>query len=327
MHPHRLLGPALALALAEGALACSSPATLPANEPGGAASDAGTGSGGDAGHAAGGAGAAHASCGACAEPTDLAVVAAPAVDEASGIVASAQHPGVYYVHNDSGDSARFFAIDEAGADRGTFVVSNAKAVDWEDVARGPCAAGSGSCLYFADMGDNARVRSDYVIYRVVEPTTLGGGTVTADALPFAYPDGSHNAEALVVHPTTGVLTIITKTTETARVFELPMPLTPGVKVTAIDRGPFKVPSLFPLVTAADVHPSGSSVLVRTYGDLWLYTAPAGGGVAEALATTPCAAPVALEAQGEAVGFLASGAGWLTMSEGTSPTLHRVLCAP
>lgn len=322
MRPERL---ALVLALAHASLACSSPTPLPASGPGGAVSDAGPGGdGGEAGHDAGGA---EALCAACGAATDLAKVASPDVDEASGLVASAVHAGVYYVHNDSGDAARFFATDETGADRGTFVVSNAQSVDWEDVARGPCAGGAGSCLYFADMGDNSKVRSDYVIYRVAEPATLGGGAVTAEALPFAYPDGPHNAEALVVHPTTGVVTIITKTSGTARIFELPMPLTPGVKVTAVDRGPFKAPSLFPLVTAADVHPSGTAVLVRTYADLWLYAVPPGGGVAEALGTTPCAAPVAVEAQGETVAYLASGAGYLTMSEGASPTLHRVACTP
>jgi hypothetical protein len=36
------------------------------------------------------------------------------IREASGIVASRQNPGVLWVHNDSGDSARVFAINEKG---------------------------------------------------------------------------------------------------------------------------------------------------------------------------------------------------------------------
>ncbi|HVV04917.1 MAG TPA: hypothetical protein VHC96_11885 [Puia sp.] len=33
----------------------------------------------------------------------------PRMDETSGIAASVTNPGLYYAHNDSGDSSRFFA--------------------------------------------------------------------------------------------------------------------------------------------------------------------------------------------------------------------------
>lgn len=36
------------------------------------------------------------------------------MDEISGIAASAIHQGIYYVHNDSGDTSRFFAITPQG---------------------------------------------------------------------------------------------------------------------------------------------------------------------------------------------------------------------
>ncbi|MGZ4000098.1 MAG: hypothetical protein ACXVIY_05695, partial [Mucilaginibacter sp.] len=36
------------------------------------------------------------------------------MDEISGIAASGIHDGVYYVHNDSGDTSRFFAITPDG---------------------------------------------------------------------------------------------------------------------------------------------------------------------------------------------------------------------
>ena len=78
------------------------------------------------------------------------------------------------------------------------------------MARGPCQGGDaagGSCLYFGDMGDNRESRSYCAVYRVREPAAMTSGLeVAAEALPFQYPDGSHNAEALLVHPVTGVLT-------------------------------------------------------------------------------------------------------------------------
>src|SRR5262249_35783673 len=77
-------------------------------------------------------------CGGCGEPTARGTIQVAAIHEASGIVASALHEDTYYVHNDSGDRARFFAVSGSGADLGTYNVSGAGAVDWEDVARGPC---------------------------------------------------------------------------------------------------------------------------------------------------------------------------------------------
>ena len=60
----------------------------------------------------------------------------------------------------------------------------------------------------ADIGDAAQVRGQYVIYRVAEPAVLAAGekAVTADAFPFAYPDGSHDAAAILVHPKAGTVT-------------------------------------------------------------------------------------------------------------------------
>src|SRR6266566_1484018 len=62
----------------------------------------------------------------------------PRVKESSGIAASRAHPGVLWTHNDSGDDAYVYATDLAGADRGVVRIRGARAVDWEDIALGPC---------------------------------------------------------------------------------------------------------------------------------------------------------------------------------------------
>ena len=87
-------------------------------------------------------------CNACSAYTAPSVsgnVANALVTELSGIAASRAHPGVFYAHNDSGDSARFFAFDASGNTIGEFVLQGITAVDWEDMALGPCPAGS--CLF------------------------------------------------------------------------------------------------------------------------------------------------------------------------------------
>jgi hypothetical protein len=45
--------------------------------------------------------------------------------ELSGLVASRSQPGIFYAHNDSGDSARFFAVSQTGQVLQTFVLDGA----------------------------------------------------------------------------------------------------------------------------------------------------------------------------------------------------------
>lgn len=247
--------------------------------------------------------------------------------EASGLAASATHDGVYYLHNDSGDSARFFATTCAGDDLGTFEVQGADAIDWEDMARGPC--GIKTCLFFADSGDNTEVRTDYAVYRVEEPATIGAGKhpVAGTKLPFVYPDGSHDAETLLVHPKTGEMVIVTKLKQAgfSGLYAFPTPLTPNKTATLVKVGEVAVPSGSVRITAGDVHPEAKGILLRTYTSLFFYPMNEGQTIEAALAATPCDMPVMLELQGESVAFTAAGTGYLTASEQSGQSLHFASC--
>ena len=129
----------------------------------------------------------------------------PAITEASGIAASRTNPGIYWVHNDSGDSARVFATDLSGAAIGRFRLQGAQARDWEDIDVGPGPEPGRSYLYLGDIGGN-KGRSNLSIYRAVEPGILPGasgvrGSVPAERIDVMYPDGlAWDAEALLVDP-------------------------------------------------------------------------------------------------------------------------------
>ena len=264
-------------------------------------------------------------CQACAAPSSQGTLSDARVDEASGLVASKIHPHVYYLHNDSGDSARFFATDLTGADLGVYVLPEATANDWEDVALGPCA--QGSCLYIADMGDNYRVRSDYALYRVPEPATVGPGehAVAFERIPFAYPDGSHNAETLLAHPTTGELLIVTKIAfGPASAYRFPRPLTAGGTVKLEKVAELEPPTGTGLITGGDVHPAGTGLLLRTYTNVF-YGRVEDGTLASALLGPLYAVPAATEAQGEAVAWRAAGDGWVTVSEGAQSPIYLTSC--
>jgi hypothetical protein len=259
----------------------------------------------------------------------LGTVQSDQITEASGIVPT-QTPGVYFTHNDSGDTARFFAIDETGSLRAEFhLAGNPTAIDIEDISRGPCP--SGTCVFLGDIGDNLSTRSGCVVYRFPEPALpdvdAGPVDLTFDALPFTYPDGPHNAETLLVHPLTGRLYVITKTFPgPSSVFVFPEPLTPGASVVLQ-----KVTEIAPpeendrQLTAGDIHPSGARLLLRTYGAVWELRGQVGDAFETVLAQPWQHVPTPPEIQGEGLAYLADGLGYVTIAEGQHPTPYRTGC--
>ena len=134
------------------------------------------------------------------------VMALADLPEASGLALSRATPGRIWAHNDSG-KPEIFALDGKGKVAGRVSISGAKVVDWEAMASGLC--GTGACLYIGDIGDNNANRREIAIYRVPEPASVGG-TAQVDAVVRAtYPDGAHDAEALLA-ASDGTLYIVTK---------------------------------------------------------------------------------------------------------------------
>ncbi|MDB4928611.1 MAG: hypothetical protein JWM10_1095 [Myxococcaceae bacterium] len=271
-------------------------------------------------------------CGVCvtpAEPETVATVSSSDLDELSGIVESRAQPGLYFVHNDSGDTARFFALDTNGALRGTYSLRGATAVDWEDIASGPCPAGQ--CLYLGDIGDNGESRARYTVYRVTQPVLRPGPAaaeeVAWERFDFVYPDGAHNAEALAVRPDTGDVYVITKvTTGASVVYRFPLPLRADAPVTLVRVGPLALPTTGDrLVTGADLHPCARRLLVRTYTRLWEFSLADDAPWEDLFRATPQRALVTTETQGEAVGWHADGRGYVTISEGRAQGLHDARC--
>ena len=139
--------------------------------------------------------------------------------------------------------------------------------------------------------------------------------------------GLHRLEqVLAATGRSGVLTLVTKVfVGASSIYELPLPLTPGVPVTATKVGTVQPPSGVVLFTGGDARDTG--VLLRTYSSVWLYPKAPAASVASALAGVPCPMPVADEAQGEAVGWLPSGKGYVTIGEGAGAKVNRVDCGP
>ena len=73
-------------------------------------------------------------------------------------------------------------------------------------------------LYVGDIGDNASRRASIDVYRVPEPRVGAAASAPAARLRLRYPDGAHDAEALLVDPLRGDLVIVTKVLGAARAY-------------------------------------------------------------------------------------------------------------
>ncbi len=153
--------------------------------------------------------------------------------ESSGLARSRISSVRLWTHNDSGDSARLFAIGPSGATVKTYAVTGASHKDWEGMAS---AVKDGvSYLYVGDIGDNGKVRKEIYVHRIREPRPGSpSGSRTPVTWAFRYPDGAHNAETLLVRETTQRIYIVTKGSTGGAIYQAPKILS-RTKVNVLKR--------------------------------------------------------------------------------------------
>ena len=200
----------------------------------------------------------------------------PAINESSGLAASRRFPGLYWTHNDSGDTAVIFAVDREGRLVGKPVrLLGATNVDWEDIA----ADGAGN-LWIGDFGNNLNSRTDLCLYVLPEPDPRVEEKVrVTKRIAIRFPDQSlfppprweYDAEALFV--AFGKPYVLTKHrgSSTTRLYRLDQG-DDGFSAPLTLVGTFDVGGM---VTAADASPDGRRILVLTYNALWLFEARSG----------------------------------------------------
>jgi len=248
-------------------------------------------------------------------------VASAELVEASGLVVSRASSNVLWSHNDSRDKAVLYAMTRTGDDLGVYDLPGAFAFDWEDLAAGPDATGSGTYLYVADIGDNFSIRAgQIVVYRVpdTDPATMGDSFSEVISLPYRYPEGVYNAEAIFVDPVDPAMYVVTKDKAQTLVFR--GSLTPGDGPS--DLALVATIALNAEVSGGDISWDGGVIAFRGYSSVWMWNREPGQSVAEALAAAPCQAPPPDERQGESLAFSSDLSYW-TVSEGVNPEIHVV----
>jgi hypothetical protein len=261
--------------------------------------------------------------------------------ESSGLVASRRNPELFWTHNDSGDGPFIFAFDREGKRRGVWRVEGAQARDWEDIAIGPGPESGRPYLYVGDIGDNRNARGEIVVYRFPEPlieTSDAGSsmtsprrTETADVIRLRYPDGTHNAEALMVHPRTGDIYLATKTNAATTVIYKQSAPSSTTNINTLARvGEVRIPSPFgAMITGGDISPDGRRVVLCDYLDAYelRLAADSASGFDAIWQQEAVIIALGFRGQGEAVCYRLDGAAILATSEGRNAPLIEVELLP
>ncbi|MGZ3871397.1 MAG: hypothetical protein ACXVJD_00695 [Mucilaginibacter sp.] len=253
------------------------------------------------------------------------------MDEISGIASSLVNPGIYYVHNDSGDTSRFFAIQPDGKLISTIYFKGDAGVrlgvvDCEDIAAGPGPVKGKSYVYIGDIGDNTSIRKGITIYRTEEKTSWvkqGQATTDVAALHLKYPDGARDAETLMVDPIEKLIYIVSKRQDSVTVYTTPLNYRPNDTVTLTKRCKlfFKGLKVFKWITAGDISKDGTEIVLKSYEKVYYWKREAGEPAWKAMQRTPETPFYVAEKQGEAIGFTADGKGYYTTSEGVFSPIY------
>ncbi len=175
---------------------------------------------------------------------------------------SRRHEGVLWTHNDSGDTARLFAIGPDGSTLATVTLAGVQPRDWEAMASSVAADGT-PLLWVADIGDNLGARiTGLRVHRIEEPADLVDVEVEPTSYLLRYPGSPADAESLLVDPRDGRLIVITKTPAGGTVYAAPLRLDAS-----------EANLLEPLGQAPDFATDGAfapdgRMFVRGYGGMW-----------------------------------------------------------
>jgi len=229
------------------------------------------------------------------------------ISEMSGIVKSKQYDDVYWVHNDSGDKSRLFALDanwkviippfmqgdyastsmqhvksEANSKKKGWpgnTIEAASNIDWEDITT------DGDMLYVADMGNNGNARRDLGVYVIPEPNPTATKDIRAlKFLPVRFPEQQrypaqnwHYDTESIFH-SDGSLYFISKHRQPGKIdgweqgavlYRLDSEFTDRYNLlTEVEKSDEIL-----LATGADLSPDGRHLAIICYTDVWIFSKP------------------------------------------------------
>jgi hypothetical protein len=221
--------------------------------------------------------------------------------ELSGMVV---HDGGLWAVSDGGRRVQVHRIDRVDCGVIDTRTVDVDPYDVEDLAVGPDGA-----LWVADVGDNDRGRDTVAVVVVPERGEARLHRLT-------YPDGPHDAEALLVDHGGRPLVVTKEVGRPAGLYRTAEPPEGEGPTPLLRIGELALPASDTLggpvggvgsrlVTGAALSADGSVVAVRTYTDAWLFPVR-DGDLVGAFHQTPVRIPLPDEPQGEAIAFEPEG---------------------
>lgn len=225
------------------------------------------------------------------------------LSEISGIDRSETYKDVWWVHNDSGDTPRLFAVDGQGkiifpgylkgryhAETATpkkqawpgLRVKLAANIDWEELVV------SGDKIYIADVGNNGNARRDLGVYMIKEPNPRATDRMRIQAhYPVVYPDQKQYPAKLwhfdceAVFASQGTLFFLTKHRVAGQIRRAQY----GTKLYCMKTKHTDKDNVLTLLgqhkkllcpTAADLSPNGQRLAVLCLNSVWIFEKPKKG---------------------------------------------------
>jgi hypothetical protein len=265
------------------------------------------------------------------------------LNEVSGLACSRLRNDVLWTINDGGGGPYLYAVDTRGAHLGKVRVRDAINRDWEDLAsfqlRGI------SYLLVADVGDNREIRSDYFIYVIEEPAVAGmadpeGRSVAwAYRIRFTFEDGSRDCESVAVDLQGRQVLLLSKRSVPPILYRLPLFTQNGDRIQVAKRltevPAIPQPTLQDVIedprlgryrsqpTAMDVSPDGSTAVVLTYKNGFLFQRRLQEDWVQVFRKIPQQIKLPRLRQAEALCFAADGKTLFLTSEKTPAPLLRL----
>ncbi len=243
--------------------------------------------------------------------------------EISGMAAGRLNDDVFWLHNDSGNESKLFAVGRNGKLKAAFVLNGIEFIDTEDIAIGTGPQMGIPYIYLADIGDNNAVREKKFIYRFREPEIPLSDGVFNDTIneieifTFDYPDGKRDAETIMIDPLDEDIIVVSKREKNVNVYSSPVPDSGNAELE------FKKIAVLPFgnslisnsgVTGGDISKDGTEILLKTYLKVYYYVRAAGESLENLFKKAPLEIDYQPEPQGEAICFGSKDEGFYTTSE-------------
>lgn len=231
--------------------------------------------------------------------------------EISGMTSSVRFPGVVWVNNDSGDSARVFAVDTSTCTvRAEVKLSGVAPVDFESISMGRSESGAPE-IWVGDTGDNMKLRADVRLYRFAEPASLANQAVTVKVVVVTWSDGARDCESLIVEPVASGRVFLVSKEPTGGVYQLQG----SFRSTGVAKSGNRLFSTRSSASDAAVAPDRSGTVIRFYNGATLLTGLPG--------TNARSFTLPSQKQGEAITFSPDGTHLYIASEGLGSDLIRL----